>query len=153
MILYTPLASSKHLKAELIFFSAGKGRKPTGVNSRTKPLNDSGGGAGSYGGGAGSVVGSGAGSGGGGGGGGGAGSGVGSGAGAGEELSIEAIVKRKFKVRRVTTANLKLRYVVRKFLCHLKNLLVNNKCKISEKVFFGILKFTDEQSRIRIRIR
>ncbi len=62
------------------------------MNSRRKPLNDSGGGAGS---GAGSVVGS------------GAGSGVGSGTGAGEDLSIEAIVKRKFKVRS-GTANLKI---------------------------------------------
>jgi hypothetical protein len=62
------------------------------MNSRTKPLNDSGGGAGSSGSGAGI----------------GAGSSVGSGAGAGEDLSIEAIVKRKFKVRRVA-ANLKFK--------------------------------------------
>jgi hypothetical protein len=82
------------------------------VNSRTKPLNDSGGGA---------VIGAGAAGSGGSGAGIGAGSGVGSGAGAGEDLSIEAIVKRKFKVRSVT-ANLKFRYVVRKFMYHFQKL-------------------------------
>jgi hypothetical protein len=68
------------------------------MNSRTKPLNDSGGGAGIGVGGAGTGAGSVAGI--------SAGSGVGSVAGAGEDLSIEAIVKRKFKVRSVA-ANLK----------------------------------------------